>query len=154
VAGLALYDSTYAPAALGRTTGYFASVRGAPLSWATVDLEGINWGSEGPYRPHYQGRAQLSLESELLHRFPRHTFSIKASGIMEYSSPMLFPTTGGSSQFSTGAVVLSTLLEIRILQGTLTWQLRNALGYPYDLVPGYFMPRQTNIYGIRWSFWN
>lgn len=46
------------------------------------------------------------------------------------------------------------MAEIKILQGTLSWQLRNASGYPYYLVPGYQMPRQVNIYGLRWDFWN
>jgi hypothetical protein len=96
----------------------------------------------------------LSLETSWLKKFPRHTFHIKATGVAEYTTRVPFPTISGIPQYSSGAVVLSSVLEIRILSGTITWQYRNMLGYPYNLVPGYVMPRQTNIYGIRWSFWN
>jgi hypothetical protein len=154
VQGMAIYDTTYVPAALGRMTGYYGTIRGTLLNLITADVEGIDWGSEASYRPHYQARGELSLETSLLKKFPRHDFHIKASGVMEYSTAVPFPTTSGTPQLSTGAVVLSSLLEIRILQGTITWQLRNLLGYPYNLVPGYIMPRAVNIYGIRWDFWN
>ncbi len=154
VAGLALYDSTYAPAGVGRTTGLYGSIRGVLWRAISADIEGIDYGSDAPYRPKYQARGALTLQSEWLRRFPRHTFAIKLSGIVDYSTATPFPTTAGPTQFSTGAVVLSSLLEIRILRGTLTWQYRNMFGYPYNLVPGYVMPRQTNIYGIRWDFWN
>ena len=51
--------------------------------------------------------------------------------------------------------MFSTLLEIRILHATLTWQFRNTFGYILHIsCPDYIMPRQTNLYGIRWSFWN
>ncbi len=66
----------------------------------------------------------------------------------------MFPTTAGTFQSSTDAKVISTLLEIRILHATLTWQFRNTTGYLYNLVPGYIMPRQVNLYGVRWTFWN
>ena len=32
------------------------------------------------------------------------------------------------------------------------WQFRNFLGERYTQVPGLLMPRQTNFYGVRWSF--
>lgn len=154
VAALSVYDSTYAPAAVGRTTGTFGSIRGVLWRSFNADITGIDWGSEGPYRPHYEGRAEVALKTEWLNRFPRHTFGILASGAFDYRTPTLFPTQAGGFQESSSAYVFSTLLEIRILHATLTWQFRNTFGYPYNLVPGFVMPRQTNIYGIRWSFWN
>lgn len=154
VQGLAIYDTTYVPAALGRMTGYYGTIRGTLFGLITADVEGIDWGSEASYRPHYQARGELTLETSLLKKFPRHDFHIKAGGVMEYSTAVPFPTTSGIPQVSTGAVVLSSVLEIRILQGTIFWQLRNLLGYPYNTVPGYIMPRTVNLYGIRWDFWN
>lgn len=154
VQGMAIYDTTYVPAAMGRMTGYYGAIRGSLFNLITADVEGTDWGSEASYRPHYQARGELSIETSLLKKFPRHDFHIKASGVMEYSTAVPFPTTSGVPQVSTGAVVLSSLLEIRILSGTITWQLRNLLGYPYNLVPGYIMPRTVNLYGIRWAFWN
>lgn len=154
VQGFAIYDTTYVPAALGRTTGYYGTIRGTLFDLITADVEGIDWGSAASYRPHYQARAELALESSWLRKFPRHTFHIRASGAIEYSTAIPFPTIGGVPDMSSGAVVASTNLEIRILDGTIFWQLRNMLGYPYNLVPGYIMPRAINVYGIRWSFWN
>jgi len=154
VAALSVYDATYAPAAVGRTTGTFGAIRGVVWEGIHVDITGIDWGSAGPYRPLYQGRAELSLQSEWLHKFPRRTFSIHASGVFEYRSATPFPIAGGGEALSSVAYDLSTLLEIRILQATIFWDFRNVLGYPYNLVPGYVMPRQVNVYGVRWSFWN
>jgi hypothetical protein len=154
VQGLAIYDTTYVPAALGRMTGYYGTIRGTMWEGVSVDFEGMDWGSEAAYRPHYEGRGEISLQTEWLKRFPRHTFHIQVNGIMEYTTAVPFPTTSGITQYSSGTVVLGSLVEIRILRGTITWQFRNMLGYPYNLVPGYIMPRQTNIYGIRWDFWN
>jgi len=154
VQGLAIYDTLYVPAALGRTTGYYGSVRGTLFGALTTDIQGINWGGEGPYRPQYEGRGDLSLQTEWLKRFPRHTFHILATGLLDYRTRVPFLTSTGTPQYSTNAIVLSTLLEIRILRGTITWQYRNTNGYQYTLVPGYIMPRQTNIYGVRWDFWN
>jgi len=154
VAALSVYDPSYVPAAIGRTTGEFGSIRGVIWEGIHADITGIDWGSAGPYRPNYQARAELSLQSEWLHKFPRRTFSIHASGAFEYRSPTPFPVAGGSEVFSPVVYDLSTLLELRILQATIFWDFRNVLGYPYTLVPGYLMPRQVNIYGVRWSFWN
>ncbi len=154
VAALSVYDPSYVPVALGRTTGEFGSIRGVIWEGIHADITGIDWGSPGPYRPNYQARAELSLQSEWLHKFPRRTFSIHASGVFEYRSPTPFPVANGSEVFSPVSYSLSTLLELRILQATIFWDFRNVLGYPYTLVPGYLMPRQVNIYGVRWSFWN
>jgi hypothetical protein len=50
--------------------------------------------------------------------------------------------------------MVSTLLEIRIMRAVLTYQQRNILGYLYQVVPGFEMPRVLAIYGVRWDFWN
>ena len=154
VQAMAIYDSTYAPAAVGRVTGKYGSIRGALFPFLTADVQAIDWGTPGPYRPQYEGKAQLTIQTEWLKQFPRHTFSFLASGIFVYQSAIQFPTQASGNQIATNAEVFSSLVEVRILQGTLSWQFRNLLGYPYTLVPGYIMPRQTSVYGIRWTFWN
>jgi len=35
-----------------------------------------------------------------------------------------------------------------------SWQYRNIVGTNRALVPGFLMPRQTNLYGVRWDFFN
>jgi hypothetical protein len=157
VAAPRVYDSAFAPAGIGRSTGYFASMRGQIWRAFSVDLWGIHWNSPAPYRPQDQGRGALTFETEWLSRFPKHTFNIKMQAGFEYRSGTTFPTTASSGEPTLATHLgedIFALLEIRVLQGTLTYQLRNASGYNYWTVPGYLMPRSINIYGLRWSFWN
>ena len=74
-----------------------------------------------------------------------------ASVVHEYRSGSLFPTANDVTTVP-GYRTLSWLLEIRILQATVSWQFRNVLGERYRQVPGLLMPRQTNFYGVRWTF--
>jgi len=148
-----IFDTTYVPAAVGPATGYYGSIRGTLWNLFAADIQGTDWGSAGPYRPKYESRSELSLSTEWLRKFPRHTFHILVAGIVDYTTSVPFPTMSGTTQYSTGGVVGSTLVELRILHATITWQFRNVNGYPYNLVPGYIMPRQTNLYGVRWDFW-
>jgi hypothetical protein len=155
-----VYDSTMQRAAYGRTTALVASIRGRLWREIYVDASGIDWDKAEPYRPRYEGHAETYLATEWLRQFPRHTFSVKFGVSFDYRSRTTFPA--GSAVQAIGqpfysvadSRVWSVMAEIKILQGTLSWQLRNASGYPYYLVPGYQMPRQVNIYGLRWSFWN
>ena len=50
--------------------------------------------------------------------------------------------------------VVSALVEIRILRGVASYQVRNVFGENYQQFPDFFMPRSIGIYGLRWEFWN
>jgi hypothetical protein len=157
VAAPLVYDSAFAPAGIGRSTGYFASVRGQLWRAFSVNLWGIHWNEPAAYRPQDQGYGALTFETEWLSRFPKHTFNIKAQVGFEYRSGTTFPTTPSSAEPTLATELgedIFALLEIRVLQGTITYQLRNGTGYTYWTVPGYLMPRTVNVYGLRWSFWN
>jgi len=155
-----VYDTTMKMAAYGRTTALIASIRGRLWREIYVDASGVDWDKAEPYRPKYQGHAETYLATEWLRQFPRHTFAVKFGVSFDYRSATEFPagsavTAIGQPFYSVAdSRVWSVMAEIKILQGTLSWQLRNASGYPYYLVPGYQMPRQVNIYGLRWDFWN
>jgi hypothetical protein len=152
-----VYDTTSETAAYGRTTAMIASIRGRLWKEIYVDMSGIDWDKAEPYLPRYQGHAEAYLQTEWLRQFPRHTFGLKFGVAFDYRSSTLWPATSapnGAYYMVADSRVYSLLAEIKILQGVLSWQLRNANGYPYYLVPGYQMPRQVNIYGIRWAFWN
>ncbi len=152
-----VYDNNVKTAAYGRTTALIGSMRGRLWKAIYVDMSGIQWDKAEPYRPRYEAHTEMYLHSEWLSRFPRHTFEFKFGVSFDYRSQTRFPSDSApNGQFYTveDSRVWSILTEIRVLQGTLMWQLRNASGYPYYLVPGYQMPRQVNIYGLRWSFWN
>jgi hypothetical protein len=157
VAAPVVYDTTMKTAAYGRTTALIASLRGNLFGDIYVDMSGVDWDKAEPYLPKYEGHAEAYLQTEWLKQFPKHTFGIKFGVSFDYRSSTIFPATSApNTQFYVveDSRVYSVLAEIKILQGVLSWQLRNANGYPYYLVPGYQMPRQVNIYGLRWSFWN
>ncbi|HEX5581018.1 MAG TPA: hypothetical protein VFX39_05520, partial [Gemmatimonadaceae bacterium] len=86
--------------------------------------------------------------------FPRGTFGLKASGLLEYRSGVAFPTLDRGSLGTIGATVVGGLLEIRIQDATAFVQSRNMLAIDYEQVPGYLMPRNSILYGVRWQFWN
>jgi hypothetical protein len=157
VAAPLVFDSAFAPAGIGRSTAYFGSVRGQIWRAFSVDLWGIHWNEPAAYRPQDQGYGALTFETSWLSRFPKHTFNIKAQAGFEYRSGTTFPATGTSGETTLATHIgedIFALLEIRVLQGTITYQLRNGTGYNYWTVPGYLMPRTINVYGLRWSFWN
>lgn len=136
------------------TTAYFASVRGRVWKALYMDVQGVQWSDTGSfYRPKYQTRSELYVSTSLLRRFPSGNFHLLASGIHEYRSSSLWPHVGGTSRVP-GYRVLSSLLQVRILRAELFWNFRNVLGEQYAQVPGYRLPRLTNIYGVRWEFWN
>ena len=45
-------------------------------------------------------------------------------------------------------------VEIRVQTAVVSYQFRNVLQQRYLEVPGFVMPRQTQLYGVRWDFWN
>jgi hypothetical protein len=75
------------------------------------------------------------------------------AGVYEYRGHTIFPLDAGDLQTPVAKTV-SALLEIRIMRAVLSYQQRNILGYLYQVVPGFEMPRVLAIYGVRWDFWN
>jgi hypothetical protein len=125
--------------------------------WRAIqaDVWAVRWNDTlGYYRPRYQTRSELFVKTNLLKRFPTNDFGITFSAIHEYRSSVRYPFLRGDQSVLTdpGYRTISTLLEIRILSATISWQFRNLLGERYTQVPGFAMPRQTNFYGVRWSF--
>ena len=62
--------------------------------------------------------------------------------------------TADSVRIAPGFRALAFRLEIRIQTAVVSYQFRNLLQEKYAQVPGFFMPRQTQFYGVRWEFWN
>jgi hypothetical protein len=46
------------------------------------------------------------------------------------------------------------LLEIRLLQATLSYQYRNMVNAAYQQVPGFRNIGAVQYYGVRWNFFN
>jgi hypothetical protein len=139
----------------GKATARTVAVRGRLFKSVYADAWGIAWDdTTGFYRPRYQSRAELYLQTSLLDRFPKGNFGLLTSLAHEYRSNVRFPLPGDSS-VSTGHVrTVAFRLEIRIQTAVVSYQFRNVLQERYELVPGFLMPRQTQFYGVRWEFWN
>ena len=139
-------------------TGFLATVRGTLYQALKADISAIRWNdSTGFYRPRYQTRSEVYLSTNWLSRFPSGNFGVLMSLSHEYRSSTKFPV-GDASSSSVASVPDSRLynfhLEIRIVSAVLSYQFRNIQGVPYELVPGYLMPRLNQFYGVRWEFWN
>jgi hypothetical protein len=134
-------------------TGSTVALRGR-LWRVNVDAWAVRWNdSTGLYRPQYQSRAELYIQTNLLNRFPRGNFGLLGSLAHEYRSNAYF-ASGDSVRVAQGFRTVAFKLEIRIQTAVVSYQFRNLLQEKYAQVPGFFMPRQTQFYGVRWDFWN
>lgn len=152
-------DSAYGRVAAVREEGgasaRTAAVRGRLWRIVHVDAWAVAWSdTAGLYRPRYQTREELYLETSLLDRFPRGNFGILASLAHEYRSTSHFATPDDSLRTALGSRRIDFKLEIRIETAVISYQFRNLLQENYAQVPGFFMPRQTQYYGVRWEFFN
>ena len=148
-----VFDTAYSVQYVGRREGLYAGLRGKLYKDINVDVVGTRWDSAGYYQPRYQARSEVNLDTRWLSRFPSGSFGLKLAFIHEYRSEVSFPTATGVRLTNTSGI-MSALVEIRILRGVATYQVRNMIGDQYQLIPDFFMPRPISIYGIRWEFWN
>ncbi len=149
-----VYDTAFVAAEEERQTGVFASIQGRLWRGIRADVHGVAWDTAGLYRPKYQTRSDVFIRTTLPRRFPSGNFGFRSSVRHDYRSPVYFPRRDGSLGRTNTSRVLTGLLEIRIVNAILFFQTRNFLRDEYELVPGYQMPRQVQLYGVRWEFWN
>jgi hypothetical protein len=76
-----------------------------------------------------------------------------ASLAHEYRSNTRYQTAD-SVRTALGYRAVDFKLEIRIQSAVVSYQFRNLLQQQFAQVPGFFMARQTQFYGVRWEFWN
>lgn len=160
VPGLAVFDTTFAPALVPEGTGLFGALRGRVYKDLGVDLYLMRWEDSAFYRPKLQGRAEVFLETRWLGRFPSGHFGFLGSIAYLYRSATLFPSApAGGGPLTTQRLgdqhVGVARLEIRLLDATLFYQSQFGL-YPTNTatLPGYLLPPQLQLYGVRWQFWN
>jgi hypothetical protein len=135
--------------------GSFASVQGRLWHGVYADAFAIKWSdSTGLYRPQYETRSELYINTGLLDRFPRGTFHITAAITHTYHSTTWFPTGALGVESMPGYRAIGGKLQIRIVNATLTYQINNMLGEIYGEVPGFLQPKQSSLYGVQWEFWN
>ncbi|MGH9658266.1 MAG: hypothetical protein ACRD96_06960 [Bryobacteraceae bacterium] len=147
------FDSSFLSGSQATSTGFFSTVRGKFWRDVGVDLSGIRYEAAGIYRPQYETRARLFLDSDMRAKFPSGNLNILLAVTHDYRTQALFPTVDRfveSSQYRTW----SAEAEIRLLTATIFFQYRNFVAAEYQQVPGFTMPSITSIYGIRWNFVN
>jgi hypothetical protein len=107
------------------------------------------------YEPPHHSRIWATFRSRLLPILRRGAFDFVAEGAVEgWSRGALGVDSGGSPVLLKGATVLDWRLELRLLGAALFWTFRNADIERYYVVPGVFMPRVLQRYGVRWEFTN
>ncbi|MDQ6768420.1 MAG: Plug domain-containing protein [Gemmatimonadota bacterium] len=148
-----VYDTLLLPTPAGRATAQTVSIRGPLGRGFGIDSWLTRWDQTRPYQPQYQSRSEINFTNNFLRRFPKGDFELHAAGVYEYRGRTIFPLAAGDVSAAT-AKTLSALLEVRILRAVVSYQQRNILGYQYDVIPGFEMPRVLAIYGVRWDFWN
>jgi len=153
------FDTLYARAAAvraeGEATGRTISARGRLWRAINVDAWAVAWkDSTGFYRPQYQTRSELYIQTNLLDKFPNGNFGLLTSLAHEYRSSSRFPVAVDTVRMAPGYRTLTFKLEIRVQTAVVSYQFRNLLQEKYAQVPGYNLPRQTQFYGVRWDFWN
>jgi hypothetical protein len=153
-----VYDTAFVPVAQGRLTGYFATLSGKVWRDVGVEFSGVRYSEPGIFRPQYQTRSELFLNTSWPGRFPSGNLNILLGLTHEYRSRVFFPLLDDEGNLavlpSTQYRAWGAILEIKLLSATLSYQYRNFLNELYSQVPGYQMPRPVNFYGVRWTFFN
>jgi hypothetical protein len=137
-----------------RATASTLALTGRLWRAVNVDAWAVAWSDTGGlYRPRYQTRSELYIQTNLLDRFPRGNFGLLGSLAHEYRSNTRFQTVD-SVRVAQGFRSLDFKLEIRIQSAVVSYQFRNLLQQRFAQVPGFYLARQTQFYGVRWEFWN
>jgi hypothetical protein len=149
-----IFDSTFVAYDETRARALFGGARGRVWRAIHADVFAFLWERQGAYRPRLQVRSEVFVRTRWLKKFPSGQFGALLSVRHDYRDGISFPTATGPS-IARSSHELNSLVEIRIVDGILFWRQRYTIGQRLnELVPGYFLPRQTTLYGVRWDFWN
>jgi hypothetical protein len=135
--------------------GVYGGLRGRVWRDVFIDAQVTRWSEDGWLRPRQSGYGYLYVDTRWLSRFPSGSFGFLGSAGYVFRDQVPFPLSTGGTDFGTTVRELRTMLEIRILDGAIFWQqyFRIDPSRP-EVVPGFGLPRQTAMYGVRWQFWN
>jgi hypothetical protein len=163
--GVIRRDSTalVAPTLLGASRTIFdpfaagLTLRVSGRVWKALfaDINALRWNDTAEvYRPQYQTRSELFVQTSLPDRFPKGNFGLLISARHEYRSASLIPSGTTELLRAQGERSISSLVEVRIYSAVISWQVRNIVGARNYQTANYLAPRTTNFYGVRWDFWN
>jgi hypothetical protein len=151
---LRVFDTAYVATSAGVKSGAFLAIRGPIYKAVGLDVVATRWAASDAYRPQLHARSEINLITRWLSRFPSGNFGIHAAVIHEYRDIAQFPVAGAVRVTNQSSNVFNGLLEIRILRGIISYQVRNLNGFVHQIVPDFYMHRAINLYGVRWEFWN
>jgi hypothetical protein len=149
-----VFDTGFRAVSGGQATAQFATIRGKFWKDVGLDVVATKWEAEGEYRPQYATRSRLYINTSWPSRFPSGNLNILAAVTHEYRTEAQFPADEDATLLSSQFRTWGMLLEIRLLQATLSYQFRNVLNEEYAQVPGFTAVRAVQFYGVRWNFFN
>jgi hypothetical protein len=148
-------DSAQRAAVLPAATGITFTVGGPLVRGWNVRTDVVNWESATAFRPQTEAHTRLWFESNFLGFAPRGNFHVLAALTHDYRTTLYAPSADGAiGQSTLGYSAIGTVLQVRISTATVYWDFRNMTGHNYETFPGYLMPRNLSVYGIRWEFWD
>ncbi len=145
--------------AAAKASGVLGSIRGPVYKDLSLDVQTVRWNASQYGRPPVHIRGELALVSEWRSKFPKGQFGFNARVIYDRRNSAPFYFGVGADQtvdtrFSERAEVITAVLQIRIQRASIFYQYRNLTGGDYEQIPGLTMPRQVQVYGVRWEFAN
>ncbi len=152
-----IFDTGFRAVTDGDANAQFATIRGKFWKDVGLDVSAFKWKTEGEYRPQYVTRSKLYINTSWPSRFPSGNLNIHAAVTHDYRTRAFFPAIDGDTEIALESSQYRTwgmLLEIRLLQATLSYQFRNILNEQYAQVPGFTAVRAVQFYGVRWNFFN
>jgi hypothetical protein len=149
-----VFDTGFRAGIDAAASAIFATARGKFWKDVGVDVMGTRWQSAGAFRPTYQTRSRLYVDTSWPSRFPTGNLNIMFAVSHEYRTQVDFPYLEQAALQSSQYRTVGFMLEIRLLQATLSYQFRNTLNEIYAQVPGFIAPRPVQFYGVRWNFFN
>jgi hypothetical protein len=147
------FDTSFEAGAQGQTNGLFATIRGKFYRDVGVDISAIRYEDAGIYRPQWQTRSRLYVDSDMRAKFPSGNLNILFAVSHEYRSQALFPF-GNDFLESSQYRLWNAELVLRLLTASFSLQYRNLFAVEYNQVPGFTMPTGAWVYGISWRFFN
>ena len=145
--------------AAAKASGVLGSIRGPVYKDLSIDVQTVRWNASQYGRPPAHVRGELALVSEWRSKFPKGQFGFNARVIYDRRNPTPFYFGVGAdksvdARFSERAEVITAVLQIRIQRASIFYQYRNLTGGDYEQIPGLTMPKQVQVYGVRWEFAN
>jgi hypothetical protein len=149
-----IFDSTLVSNDERQVRALFGGVRGRVWRAVYADIFAFRWERQGFYRPQMQVRSEVYVRTRWLKKFPSGQFGALISVRHDYRDGVSFPTSTGPL-VALSSHEINSLVEVRLVDAVLFWRQRYTIGQrATELVPGYGLPRQTTLYGVRWDFWN